>query len=321
MTTKKRMTKLTNANSRLSSIGWTEALRDFIFWKQAQGLAKSTLHEYETHIQRFFTRFDCWQTDNLRSSVLEHMSDSIKPATFNLRLTYLRAFFKWSISEGLLSLNPLEGFKLRKAEPRIVELPEDTLQRLLTLPDQTTYAGLRDYVLMLLTFDTGIRPKEALSLAVHDVDLRHGIVNVRADVAKTRTTRSMPILSQTAEAIRKLIRVRPDEWGEDVPIFCSNTGTPMTRHTWGDRMELYSKQLGVKIRPYDLRHSFAVMYLRNGGHAFGLQRTMGHTDMNMTKRYVHLTGQDLQHVHKSASPLNNLVAAKKRSRVRKIETD
>jgi hypothetical protein len=75
MTTRKRITKLTNENSRRSAIGWSEALRDFLFWKQAQGLAKSTLHEYETHIQRFFTRFDCWQTDDLRSSILQHMSD------------------------------------------------------------------------------------------------------------------------------------------------------------------------------------------------------------------------------------------------------
>ncbi len=86
----------------------------------------------------------------------------------------------------------------------------------------------------------------------------------------------------------------------------------MNTQTWGDRLELYSKELGVKIRPYDLRHSFALLYLRNGGNAFGLQKELGHVDISMTKRYVNLSGNDLQDIYKTASPLNRLINNKKR---------
>jgi site-specific recombinase XerD len=53
------------------------------------------------------------------------------------------------------------------------------------------------------------------------------------------------------------------------------------------------------------------MFLRNGGNAFALQKMLGHEDMSMTRRYVNLTSQDLQDAHRSASPLNSLVAMKK----------
>jgi site-specific recombinase XerD len=43
-------------------------------------------------------------------------------------------------------------------------------------------------------------------------------------------------------------------------------------------MKKYSEMLELKINPYDLRHCFATGFLRNGGNAFSLQRTLGHTD-------------------------------------------
>lgn len=54
---------------------------------------------------------------------MEYMSDDIKPATYNLRWVYLKAFFSWCIGEGYLNENPLDGFKKRKAQERIVDIP------------------------------------------------------------------------------------------------------------------------------------------------------------------------------------------------------
>lgn len=249
---------------------------------------------------------------------MEFMSDKIAPVTYNLRLIYLKAFFDWCVDEGYLDKNPLEKFKKRKAEPRIVDISEDILKKLLKLPDRSTFAGLRDYALILFTLDTGIRPSEALQLKKENFDLHHLVVTVPATSAKTRTTRTLPILPQTAEVIWKLIKVRHPSWDDNIPVFCSSDGTPLRHRSWSYRMRKYSQQLGVKIRPYDLRHAFALLYLRNGGHAFALQKMLGHTDMSMTKRYVNLSGDDLQKTHQKASPLNKIIE-KKQKRIRKIK--
>ncbi|RYD05015.1 hypothetical protein N752_11670 [Desulforamulus aquiferis] len=91
----------------------------------------------------------------------------------------------------------------------------------------------------------------------------------------------------------------------------------MNSMTWGDRLEIYSKKLSRKIRPYELRHAFALQYLRNGGHALALQKTLGYIDLTMTKRYVSLTQNDLRQQHTTTSPLNTF--APQRNKVRKIK--
>ncbi|MTI84282.1 MAG: site-specific integrase [Firmicutes bacterium] len=312
---KKRVSSVAKKKSTPKTEQWKEALQSFLLWKQAQGLSETTIRDYRTHANIFFKRHpQAFNSKKIKPAIYEYMSEPIKPATFNLRLAYLRAFFNWCVDEGYLTENPLAGFKRRKAESRIVNLDEETLSRLIKQPDTSTFAGLRDHAMILLTLDTGIRPKEALSLLTDDINLRSLEVHVRAEVAKTTNSRTLPISPVTAKAIKELIAARHPEWRMKTPVFCSCEGTPLNRHTWGDRMEMYSRQIGTWVRPYDLRHAFALQYLRNGGHALSLQRLMGHADLTMTRRYVALTQGDLRQQHTLASPLNTLAPQKKRVR-------
>lgn len=303
----------------IQEVSLEEALQEFLFWKQAQGISKTTIIDYDTHIKRFFLRYpDAWQTNEFKRSVYEYLNQDIKPATYNLRLIYLRAFFNWCMTEGFLTENPLVGFKRRKASPRIVDIKEDVLLRLLSLPDRSTFAGLRDYALMLFSLDTGIRPSEALQLHIYDFDLAHLLVIIPSHISKTRNERTLPLLYVTVEHIKLLIKVIAKEWNDKVPVFCTADGLFMNRHTWNDRLKFYAKRLGVKVRPYDLRHAFAIMYLRNEGNVFTLQKILGHSDMQMTRRYVNITGLDLSINHLKASPLNSLIKNKSNKRLRKI---
>jgi len=311
------MAKVLNIKKNTPST-WEESLQAFLFWKQAQGLSERTILDYRKHVSQLFNRFPkAFNPQNLKSAVLEYMSQQVKPATFNLRLVYLKAFFDWCIQEGILEGNPLMGFKRRKAEGRVVNIREEELVKLIKLPDKATFAGLRDYAVLLLTMDTGIRPKEAFSLTVDDINITMLEIYIRAEIAKTRVSRTLPISPVTANAVRELVQARHTAWKNDTPVFCSSEGGNMSSFNWGHRLKKYCKMLGLKIRPYDLRHAFAVQFLRNGGHALALQRTLGHTDLTMTKRYVALSNQDLRQQHSIASPLNTLVP--KQHRVRKIK--
>ncbi|MEC0328762.1 tyrosine-type recombinase/integrase [Paenibacillus macerans] len=295
--------------------GWAEALGGFLTWKRAQGISDQTYEDYNKHVRLFFKRFpDAWTSvKELKASLFKHLAEEeIMPATFNNRLVYLRTFLSWCVKEGYLSENPVANIKKRKDEGRVVNIDAEILQRLIELPDQKTFTGLRDYALILLTLDTGIRPKESFGLLPVDFNSKAYEIYVVAKVAKTRVSRTLPISEFTTQAIKRLLAVRPEEWGPDVPIFCTWEGGPMNRFTWGDRIEMYSKKLGVHIRPYDLRHAFAIEYLRGGASAFALQRTLGHADMKMTQRYVALLDDDLKADHTKASPLNRLIVQKKR---------
>jgi integrase len=62
----------------------------------------------------------------------------------------------------------------------------------------------------------------------------------------------------------------------------------LTTHMRTKRLYMYSKKIGVKVTPYSLRHTFAIMFLRNGDNQFALKYEMSHSTMAMTSRYVKL---------------------------------
>ena len=61
--------------------------------------------------------------------------------------------------------------------------------------------------------------------------------------------------------------------------------------------------VGVRVSPHTLRHTFAVLYIRNGGDSFSLQEILGHSTLDMTRRYVHLARRDVAEQHKKFSPM------------------
>lgn len=293
------------------------ALEQFLIWKKAQGISEQTMKDYREHVNRFFRRYPeagkPRDAEALEKSAYDYLGeDGIKPATYNNRLVYLSTFFNWCADKGMIDDNPLLNFKKRKAEGRIVNLDENVIRELLMSPDTSTYTGLRDQALLLFFLDTGIRPKEAFALLESDFNIRALEVEVRQETAKTKASRTLHFSPETAKVISELLSVRPEEWEESVPVFCTYEGKALNRHTWGDRIEFYCKKLGTHIVPYDLRHSFAILFLRQGGNALALQRMLGHVTLEMTKRYVALTNNDLKNQHTMASPIKRLLPSKKR---------
>lgn len=293
---------------------WKEYLNDFLLEKQIAGCRERTIADYRYHVEHFFQGLETLEDwEAIQRRVREYFPPHLAPATFNLRRAYLRAFFAYLVSQGAVPQNPIT-FRKRKDEGRERTVPQEVLRKLLELPDKRTYAGLRDYVLILLTLDTGIRPKEALSLLPEHFNLEAQEVTIPGGIAKTRTSRTLPLSPVVVKWVKRLLAVRPPEW-RNAPVFCSQDGKPMLVTSWSHRLQGYGRKLGYRITPYDLRHSFALHSLRNGMNPFALQRTLGHTDLTMTKRYLALTKDDLRREHERSSPVNMLAT----KRVRKVE--
>ncbi|MBI4371428.1 MAG: tyrosine-type recombinase/integrase [Elusimicrobia bacterium] len=69
---------------------------------------------------------------------------------------------------------------------------------------------------------------------------------------------------------------------------------------------------GVRVSPHTLRHTFAVLYVRSGGDSFSLQEILGHSTLEMTRRYVHLARRDVAEQHKKFSPMEFLAGHRAR---------
>ncbi len=299
---------------------WEDAFEEFLMFKKAEGISPLTFKDYHKRVKRFFKLYpDSWgDYGRLRSAVIKYFASLTDnaPATFNLPLAYLRCFFSWCVEEGLLPANPTGSLKKKKDAGKARDVDAAVLRKLLDLPARDTFTGIRDYALILLQLDTGIRPGEALQLLPGHINLRSLEVNIPTGAAKTRVSRTVCVSQPTLKALRRLLECRPAAWKDTVPLFASQDGAKFNETSWGRRIKSYGDKIGAYVTPYMLRHSSAIMYLRNGGHVLGLQRTLGHTNLAMTKRYVNLTQDDMKEQHTIASPVNSLLP--QRQRVRKV---
>ena len=86
---------------------WEEALQQFLWWKQAQGLSKRTVEDYKPHVTMFYKRYPAAyrEKDCLKQAAFEYMGQPIKPATYNMRLIYLRSFCNWCPKEAIMVYN------------------------------------------------------------------------------------------------------------------------------------------------------------------------------------------------------------------------
>lgn len=292
----------------------------FLTFKRASGISPRTQKDYEKALSLFFSRFPD-ALDYPRERTMEFISAYENPSSYNLYFAYLKVFWDWTAREGYFrgDRHPLDGLKKRKPRGRIVQLEEKEVHALLQQPDKNTYAGFRDYCILLLQIDTGIRPGEALQLMPDDFHAEKGEVVVRAEVAKTRTPRIIPLSSHTVSAIGKLLSTRPDEW-KDAPIFANETGTGLQETSWSRRVKDYGKRCGLDITAYHLRHAAALLLLRKGADAFTVQNILGHSTMTMTRHYVNLTTEDTRRGHGKAGVLLSILGkeAPKNQRVRKL---
>lgn len=297
--------------------GWEECLSGFLLWKKAQGVSGRTCADYDLHVRMFMRKHPNSWPDNLEASLIRYMAEDIAPATYNLRRAYLGGFLAYCVREEALSRNPMAGFPKRKDTGHFTPVDPGTITALVGLPDRQSFAGLRDYALILFTLDTAARPGEALSILPGHLALGESSVALDRKTTKTRAARTLPISPPVADLLHRLLLARHRGWGEKVPVFCTYDGRPMQVRTWSRRLAEYSKQLPAKVTPYSLRHTSATEWVKAGGNVHALRHILGHAGLHMALRYVHLADSDVRDQHAQAGVLDRLGVVK--NRVRKVK--
>jgi len=181
--------------------------------------------------------------------------------------------------------------------------------------------GYRDMVIVLTLLDTGLRVNELINLKMDNVWLEEGLIKV---LGKGNKERLVPIGKQ----IRKLLwcyttQYRPDPaWPNLNNLFLTRDGRPLTKNRVDSIMKRYGKiagLTGVRCSPHTLRYTFAINFLGNDGDIFSLQKILGHSSLEMTRRYCELANVDIKKAHAIASPVDNLVIERKLFIVRRVK--
>lgn len=297
----------------------TQNFENFIIFKRAQGNCLNTEKQYRYHFGRFIKYCDDnLDMNNLKEGVIKIFSELNGKAnvTYNMTYKYLHCFFNWCVRNGVLPYNPIIslGFKKKREYSKAIDVKFDIIESLLKSFNLKTYSGFRNYIIILITLDIGIRPCELLNISREDINFTSKHIKVREEISKTHEERILPISEIIVDLLQKLISVTPKNWNKYV--FYTVDGKKLTSNRWTSIIHNQCKKNEIKLTAYGLRHIFAINFLRNKGNIFALQRLLGHTDLSMTKKYIALSQVDIDTEHTMASPVNNLI--KRNTRVTKL---
>ncbi|NMW84663.1 site-specific integrase [Peptoniphilus sp. AGMB00490] len=283
----------------------------FLKMKELENISKNTLKNYTSLFskmdKRINQRLDYENEDHLCDQVLTYFTaiKDHKPNTYNISVTGANCYFNYLLQRNKIKNNPLKllGIKRRKIEFNPRPCSTNDLKQLLKVIDVTEYAGLRDYAIILLIADTGIRPSEAFGLVTNDVDFVNNTVIVRKETSKTHKERLLPVSTKVMIYIKALLKYNMDS---DY-VFNTINGNEMTTDRFQRRMKHYSDYSNTKITPYQLRHYFGTEYVKSDNcNILYLQKIMGHSKLEMTRRYIKIDPEDLARNHKLASPIDKL---------------
>ncbi len=172
-------------------------------------------------------------------------------------------------------------------------LSKEEIARILGSLNPRTAGGSRDHAIVMALLDCGLRASEILTLKDRDVDLEEGILRV---VGKGNKERLVPIGSRVTKAFvqyRQIFRPEPASPSVDT-FFLDQDGRPMSFDALKSMLQRLGRRTEVpRLHAHLLRHTFATMFLVNGGDVFTLQRILGHTTLTMVNHYVHMAGAEV----------------------------
>jgi len=264
------------------TISWySEMLNDFVRFLESGG-SRRILSEFSTEMVRAF--------------VVHEQERGMSPYTVQGKVRALKAFSSWLFREGYVSDNILVDLKLPKVPTILIEpLTTDETDQLVNYQNPLTAIGCRDIAILILVLDTGVRLSELCGLHFEDAHVEEGYLKVMGKGSKERV---VP-LGATAQKMlwRYIIHFRPEPLVQaDNYLFLTLDGKPLQPNAVKLLVHRWGKKAGVpRLHAHLCRHTFATNFLiHNCGDVFRLQQILGHTSLEMVRRYVHYAStQDL----------------------------
>jgi len=231
----------------------------------------------------------------------------------------LSALWRWAERERLVERNIVRDIPAPRPEDRVINpFTQAEIKSMLaaveksafyTRPGQhpmqhTTPGAQRNRAMLYVLLDTGLRASELCGLLIRDLDMKTHTLIVHN--GKGNKERQIPFSDNTAKVVWRYLAERKTET-VDVPLFPSlATGHELDARDLYHLIARIAARAGVAdAHPHRFRHTFAIQFLRNHGDVYTLQRILGHSTLEMVRRYLAIAQTDIEAAHRLASPVAN----------------
>ena len=259
----------------------------------ARSAIRRFLFEMEDHGFRSLADFTQMNVNGCVTSFATRYAGGLGSAIYSARV-----FLHFLFEDGVT------GIDLSRSLPELVAtrkmfregFTEDELEHLLEHPDRTTAIGKRDYAMMVLAAQSGLRACDVVRLELGSIDWRTR--EIRLVQHKTGEPLSLPLEAESGNAIADyILNGRPDSTLPN--IFLCHTGVirPLDARSASGVVSKHMKLVGIPAKRrafHALRRTFGTRLLQNEVSFELIQQLLGHRDMDSMKLYLSIDEQGLK---------------------------
>lgn len=289
------------------------------FAKLEKGLSENSVVSYKNDLERYFLFLTTEKKiTDLAGVTLSHIEDFLNflvdeellsASSLARNISSIRGFHEFAVVEGITKANPAELVELPKKASKLPEvLDRDEIEAILSTPDLTTPAGIRDKAILETLYGTGMRVSELTGLEQDRLIFEIGFIRV---IGKGNKERLVPVGEIAQDAISHYTEhVRPQFYKPEKAykaknkVFLSMRGSALSRMSIWNIVQKAAEQAEIKknVYPHIFRHSFATHLLEGGADLRAVQEMLGHSSILTTEIYTHVDRSFLHQVHKEFHP-------------------
>jgi integrase/recombinase XerD len=316
-----------------------KAITGFISYKMAEGLSQRSIVSYEWILRKWavytgeielnkiasqdITGYLSWLRNDYVPRRFNGKKHPLSPKTIRNVWIALSAFFSWAKQELKLP-NPMADVPVPRYKKTPVQaFSQEEVEKILKACAYSRESNTntrhkfvmrrptanRDYAIILILLDTGLRALELCSVKIGDVDIKSGKVEIKhgdEGGAKGGKGRTVYLGKASHRALWRYLAEREDGENHQSPVFVSRDDRPFCPDTLRQLVKSIAERAGVpNAYPHKFRHTFAITYLRSGGDVFTLQALLGHSSLDMVRHYASIADIDVANAHRRASPADN----------------
>jgi len=279
----------------------SKALEGYFLTIASDGYSPVTVKNYRWFLSHFMREvgdkeLPAITTDDLRRFLNAYRDSGRAGASVAMYWCAIRSFYNFAEKELNAPRPDLAIKQPRYLSNQKQPFTRDEVKKLLT-----GCRSARNKALVLFLLDTGVRASECARLTVNDVDLNTGAVQVIPYLSGAKSRGRIVYISRATRSILwKYIETRANTFG----LFTTVKGSALDRNDIANILNRLGNKCGIpRVRPHRFRHTFAIEYLRNGGDVFTLKTLLGHSSLDMVKRYLAIAQVDVESAHRRASPV------------------
>jgi integrase/recombinase XerC len=267
---------------------------------------KADLKQFEVFLADTFehNNLESATSNMVRTWVVRMKDDGLSSRSINRKITTLRSLYNFYQKSNPDFINPavnISSLKARKQLP--VFIPQENMSAMLDKTEsEISFRDLRDYLIIEVLYQTGMRRSELVSLRDHDIDYGRAVFKI---TGKGNKQRLVPFHMKLTALLKTYTQERQKKFkGTHGAFILTDKGKPATADFIYRAVSRRLRQFTslTKTSPHILRHTFATHLLNNGASLIAIRELLGHSNLAATEVYTHNTIDQLKKIHEQAHP-------------------